>query len=288
MKRLKIGGVPEHFNFPIHLAVENGWFAEEGIEIVWTDFPGGSGDMKKALRAHETDMCILLTEGIVTDIIHGNPSKIISGYVKTSLNWGIHTKPDWNFDKDQPIFDKRIAISRFGSGSHLMPIVNAMMEDTSIHSDQFVEVKNIEGGIEALNNDLADIFYWEKFTTKPYVLEGRLKRIGEFVSPWPCFVIAATNRLIERDPLLVTQVLKVIHKTNQHFMEMTHAPQIIAERYHLDLKDAEKWYHSTEWSVNGWVSNKMLEGVLYSLKEAKIVEPSSSTKGIIWERNKAK
>ncbi|MEO9485179.1 MAG: ABC transporter substrate-binding protein [Ekhidna sp.] len=287
MDKVRIGGVPEHFNLPIHLAVENGWFSKEGIDLAWSDFPGGSGYMKEALRKKEVDLCILLTEGIVTDILKGNPSKIVSSFVKTSLTWGIHTSVDYTEDNSS-IFDKKIAISRFGSGSHLMPIVNAMMEDQQIDLGQFVEVNDINGGIKSLNSGDAEIFYWEKFTTKPYLEKGRLKKIDEFISPWPCFMIAATNDFIASKPSLISKVLKIIHHANHHFMEKSNASQLVAERYNLNEKDAERWYHATEWSVNGWVSNKMLEGVLYSLKEAKIVDQDCSTQGIIWKRNERK
>ena len=82
---IRIGGVPEHFNLPIHLAMESGAFESRGLNIEWTTFKGGTGQMTKALREDEVDVCILLTEGIITDIINGNPSKIISEYVTCLL-----------------------------------------------------------------------------------------------------------------------------------------------------------------------------------------------------------
>ena len=288
MQIVRIGGVPEHFNLPIHLAIEKGWFECENINLEWTDFPGGSGYMKEALRNDEMDMCILLTEGIVTDIVKGNPSKIVSGHVKTSLTWGIHTRTDEGKIDSSSFFDKNIAISRYGSGSHLMPIVHAMMQDQSIDEKQLVEVSDIHGGISSLEEGKADIFYWEKFTTKPFVEGGKLKKIGEFISPWPCFMIAATDKMIADRPETLSSLLKIIHRANQFFMDMKDAPSIVSKRYNLNIKDAERWYHATEWSVNGWVSNKMLEGVLYSLKEAGIVKDDCTTKGIIWERNARK
>ncbi len=288
MKKIKIGGVPEHFNLPIHLAQEMGWFKSAGIDLKWEDFPGGSGDMKEALRNNEVDACILLTEGIVTDVIKGNPSKIISGFVKTSLTWGIHTSSQNSLNSDENFFDKKIAISRLGSGSHLMPIVNAMMKDKSIESQQLLEVKDIHGGIRSLNSREADVFYWEKFTTTPYVESGELKRIGEFISPWPCFMIAATNQIIDTEPELLHNLLQVIYRGNTHFMSLHNASDLVAERYKLDHKDANRWYHATEWYVNGWVSNKMLEGVIFSLKEAGIIDQKASSKGLIWERDKLK
>ena len=67
---LRVGGVPEHFNAPWHTAAKAGLFAERGIDVRWTDFPGGTGAMAKALRDGELDVAILLTEGIVAAAAH--------------------------------------------------------------------------------------------------------------------------------------------------------------------------------------------------------------------------
>ena len=78
MITIRVGGVPEHFNLPIHLAKEAGFFERAGINLEWQDFGGGTGAMTRALREDSCDICILLTEGIITDIINGNPTQIIS------------------------------------------------------------------------------------------------------------------------------------------------------------------------------------------------------------------
>ncbi len=286
MKKICIGGVPEHFNFPILLAREKGWFEEVGIDLIWKNFPGGSGDMKEALRNKELDVSILLTEGIVADIINGNSSKIISGYVKTSLIWGIYTAGSNKLISKEDFFKTKIAISRKGSGSHLMPIVHAMMKEQSIEESQFMEVGDMEGGIHSLNTGDASIFYWEKFTSKPYVENGTLKKIGEFVSPWPCFMIAATNQLIIQEPKLLKDFLQVVYRVNDYFMNLKNASNLVATNYNLLLKDAQRWFHATEWFTNGWVSNKMLEGVLFSLKEAGIIQKNTHSEALIWNRSK--
>ena len=36
--KIRIGGVPEHYNLPIHLAKEAGAFSKRGIDLEWTDF----------------------------------------------------------------------------------------------------------------------------------------------------------------------------------------------------------------------------------------------------------
>lgn len=285
-KKIRIGGVPEHFNLPVQLAIEKGLFTAQNIEIEWVDFPGGTGYMTQALRDNDCDVCILLTEGIVTDILKGNPSKIVSGYVKTSLTWGIHTQTENPLKNHNQIFDRNFAISRLGSGSHLMPIVDALLRDKQINDSQFVPIKNIDGAIKSLGEKETEIFYWEKFTTKPYLEKGNMKMISEFVSPWPCFVIAATENIINSDPELLSSILKIIQKSSADFMKDKTALSLVKDRFNIKTKDAERWYHSTEWATDGWVSNKMLEGVLYTLKEAKIVDENATLNNVIWKRHR--
>ena len=42
MKEVKIVGVPEHFNFPWHMCIENSEFNEAGIDLQWTNVPKGT------------------------------------------------------------------------------------------------------------------------------------------------------------------------------------------------------------------------------------------------------
>ena len=55
MKNIRIAGVPEHFNLPWHMCIENGEFNEAGIDLQWTDVPEGTGKMCQMLRDNETD-----------------------------------------------------------------------------------------------------------------------------------------------------------------------------------------------------------------------------------------
>lgn len=281
---IRIGGVPEHFNLPIHLAMERGDFAEKGIDLQWKTFKGGTGQMTKALREDKTDVCILLTEGIIKDILQGNPSKIISNYVISPLIWGVHTSADNPLYRYRDIFDKTYAISRFGSGSHLMAIVDADSKEQEIDESQFKIIKNLDGALESLAKQETDVFYWEKYTTKPYVDSGQLKRIGEFLTPWPCFVIAATDKVLKEKADSLVEMLRVIHLSCRQFMHSAESIPLVSERYGLKLKDTERWFHSTEWATHGWVSNKMLSSVVYSLQTAGIIEGNNEEVELVWRR----
>ena len=283
---IRIGGVPEHFNLPIHLAIENGEFVSKGIHVTWINYTGGTGEMIAALRNNEVDVCILLTECIVADIIKGNPCKIISEYVTTPLCWGIHTSTKNELEHYPQIFNKKYAISRLGSGSHLMAIVDAHNKGHKLNESQFTIVKNLDGALESLTNLETDVFYWEKFTTKPFVDSKQLKRIGESYTPWPCFVIAASNKMIEEQPENLISLLKIIHDSCDKFMQNEDVIDLVCNRYKQKKQDVEAWYHATEWAYHGWVSDKMLKSVIYNLQISKIIDVGQAIPELIWKRQK--
>ena len=64
MLRLKIGGVPEHFNLPWRMAIEEGKFRAQGVQLHWSDMGGGTGQMIRGLKNKTLDVAVLLTEGI--------------------------------------------------------------------------------------------------------------------------------------------------------------------------------------------------------------------------------
>lgn len=282
--KIRLGGVPEHFNLPIHLAKEKGIFSSRGVDLEWTDFGGGTGQMTKALRNNEVDACILLTEGMIADIVKGSPCKIISEYVTTPLTWGIHTSVNNDLINYRDIFDKKYAISRLGSGSHLMAIVDAESKGHKLNKDHFTIIKNIDGALPSLANLETDVFYWEKYTTKPYVDSGILRRVGEYNTPWPCFVIAATEKILKEHPDSIIRMLRTIHDACDTFMQDDSMIKLVSERYKQKVVDVERWFNSTEWSIHGWVSEKMMKSVLYHLQTAEIIGKDDKIPELVWKR----
>jgi len=281
---IRLGGVPEHFNLPVHLAHEKGAFAERGVDLQWTTFKGGTGQMTKALRNDEVDACILLTEGIITDIANGNPSLIISEYVTSPLIWGIHTGFNNNLRHHSDIYDKKYAISRFGSGSHLMAIVDAHSQGKNIDTEQFNIIKNLDGALSSLSEVSTDVFYWEKYTTKPFVDSGQLRRVGEYLTPWPCFMIAATKKAIKEKPESLIRMLRTIHDSCDYFMQSDDNIDLVAKRYGILPNDVANWYHKTSWAIHGWVSNKILKNVVFHLKTANILKEGQEELDLVWKR----
>ena len=248
MEKIKIGGVPEHFNLPWHLCIENNAFADKNIDVKWTDFPGGTGAMCKALRDKEIDVAIILTEGFVKDMIEGNPSKIVQTYIETPLIWGIHVGAESKYETISDIKDTKVAISRYGSGSHLMAYVNAQKQNWATDNLKFEVIGNLDGAVEGLTNGTADYFMWEHFTTKPLVDSGVFRRVGDCPTPWPCFVIAVRDEVLESKPEVVNEMLKVVNAKTKNFKEKENIAALLADRYEQKLEDIKEWLSITEWS----------------------------------------
>ncbi len=248
MKTVRIAGVPEHFNLPWHLCIENGEFDEVDIDLQWTDVPEGTGKMCQLLREGETDMAVILTEGIIKDIAGGNDSSIVQVYVQSPLIWGIHVDAKSDYQQLSDLENKKVAISRIGSGSHLMAIVNAKNQNWNTQNLQFEIVNTIDGAVEALSNGTADYFMWERFMTKPLVDNGTFRRIADCPTPWPCFVIAVRNEFLKNNKHVVEQILEIINNTTIEFKAIPSIDRTLASKYNQKPEDIQEWLKVTRWS----------------------------------------
>ena len=278
MKTIRVGGVPEHFNFPWHVCIEEGKFQDKGINVIWKDFPGGTGAMNKALRSGEIDVAVILTEGIIKDIIAGNQSRILQTYIGSPLIWGIHVAAGSKFNSVEELKGTKAAISRYGSGSHLMAYVNAEKHHWDIKKDLDFEVVNdIDGAIEALETDKAQYFMWEHFTTKPLVDNRTFRLVADCPTPWPCFVIAASEHALKYNPERLKTMLEVLNKETAHFKEKSNLDKILADAYAQKPEDIKKWLDVTSWSQEQ-ISEAEVEKVQDKLLELNLIsrkQPSS-------------
>lgn len=249
VKKARIGGVPEHFNLAWYLTLKNKEYKEKGINLRWKDYFGGTGQMCKALRNNDIDIAVILTEGIIKDIIAGNKCKIVQVFVKSPLIWGIHVGQKSPYNTLEDVKGKKAAISRFGSGSHLMAYINAQKNGWNLEEDlHFEVVKNLDGAVEGLTSGTADYFMWEKFTTKPLVDNNTFRHIGDCPSPWPCFVIAVREEFLDNEADSLKAILNIINKTTKEFKDIPSIDSTIANRYDQKLEDVQQWLQLTEWS----------------------------------------
>lgn len=251
MKGLKIGGVPEHFNLPWKLAIEEGRFREIGLDLHWSDMSGGTGQMIRGLESGSIDIAVLLTEGITKSILEGLKAKILQVYVVTPLHWGIHVPYKSDIKTVDQLKGKTFAISREGSGSHLMAYVKAGQEGWNPEELKFNVVGDVYGGLWALENNEAQGFLWEKYTTFPFTEQGKCRYIDEVVTPWPCFVIAVREEIIDLHASLLKQMCEIVNKKALEVKNSENTVEVISWRYNLRSGQVENWLIETDWNYEG-------------------------------------
>ena len=270
MNTIKIAGVPEHFNLPWQLTIENNEFKDQSIDLQWTNIPEGTGKLCEMLRKGETDLAVILTEGIIKDILVGNPSKILQIYIQSPLIWGIHVAANSKFQTIADLENTKCAISRKGSGSELMAYVNAHNQNWPIEKLQFEIINTIDGAVEALSNEKADYFMWERFMTKPLVDKGIFRRLDDCLTPWPSFVIVATDKILQEAPHLVQNILEIINAKTATFKEIPEINTTLASRFQQKTEDIQEWISRTQWSQEP-IDADMLNNVQNQLLEFGII-----------------
>ncbi len=252
---LRVGGVPEHFNYPVRQAAANGGFE-------WSEHPGGSGAMAQKLREGELDVALLLTEA-ATLFAHKGDVTIVGSFVDTPLTWGVHALAGSN-----PSLDSRYAVSRMGSGSHLMALVAARQRGAP--DPLFEVVGDLQGARKALKNKEADLFMWEKFTTKPLVDSGEWSRVDEVPTPWPCFAVVCTPEIARQRQDDVSEVLGSVYEKASRISEKD--VDAIAAEYTLKPNDVAEWLTGVKWGPGVRMPTQVIDDCTRALLEAGVLE----------------
>jgi ABC-type nitrate/sulfonate/bicarbonate transport system substrate-binding protein len=280
MIRVNVGGVPEHFNLPWHLAASSGAVAALGVDLVWRDYPDGSGAMAAALRSGELDAALLLTEAAVAGVASGGGFAVASLYTESPLTWGIHVPAASGLHTVADVKGARYAISRHGSGSHLMAYVHARAQGWPTGELTFVSVRNLDGAIAAFASGAADVFFWEKFMTKPLVDAGKFRRVGEFRAPWPAFVLCIADAVGADRRTALAELLEAVLEQANVLVGRADAATLIGARYSLEPSDVAEWLRATRWARRVGIEARDLVEVTRALGELGLVagdfEPASA------------
>jgi hypothetical protein len=152
-----------------------------------------------------------------------------------------------------------------------MSFVLAQQQGWDPSSLSFNVVGDVYGGLWALSNDEAQGFLWEKYTTQPFVDQGKCKRIGEVLTPWPCFVIAVRNEVLNQEAELLNAILAIIQTRAQDLKNSSDAAEVIAWRYALKQNEVQQWLNKTEWSYCSDVATADFEKVISTLGELDLI-----------------
>ena len=245
------------------LAADERAFGDLGVDVEWIDFPGGTGAIMAALESGTIDVATPLTEGAVTAIVNGNPSRLARIFVESPLLWGVHVAADFPAESLEDLEGNRFAISRFGSGSELMSRVLAEDRGWLLDDASWVEVGDVDGALEALSGGDAEIFLWNKSMTQPHVDRGVLRRVDVVPTPWPSFTVAVSEPTRRFTPGLAEAIADVAAARAAGVVFDPGSPALIAERFGLNADDAVAFLDQIEWAEAGQpIDTTMIESVM--------------------------
>ncbi|MEM7612741.1 MAG: ABC transporter substrate-binding protein [Pseudomonadota bacterium] len=269
---LSIVGVPEHFNLPWLFLVAKQSLSDQGISLEWQDVPQGTGAMIDMLNDGTADIALLLTEGAIAGVARGDNLRLLGGWIDTPLQWGVHVAGNSARREPHDLIGGRFAISRFGSGSHLMAGIYADQPHWAGMPPEFVVVDTLDGARKALANNNAEIFLWERYTTKPYVDNGEFRRVDILPTPWPCFVACARADLGEERQRIAFTVLQAACDCAAALLQTDDVALEFSQRYALSIDDVRDWLQVTRWSTDGGLPADLPWSVGTALLNVKMID----------------
>ena len=122
---------------------------------------------------------------------------------------------------------------------------------------------------------------WEHFTTKPLVDNGTFRRIEDCLTPWPCFVIAVRNEILEQHPEAIAYILKVINKQTGSFKNIKNIDSTLAIRYEQKFTDIQKWLKITEWNSGKPITKDLITSIQKQLFRFNVIKEIKNSAAFI-------
>lgn len=245
--RIRIAGVPEPYNLPWHLAMEGRLFAKAGIDLQWHVVHEGTGRMCQMLRDGELDMAVLVTEGAQRDILNGGPHRIVSGFVESPLPWGVHV-PSGSALQAGNLKGIPYAVSRLGSGSHIMAMLHAKKQGWRPADKDLEVVHNMAGAAERMQHGPV-IFLWERYVTQRYVDAGIMRCVDVVRAPWPGFVITARVDFATQHANAIERALTILRSEAEALKDGPHTAELVMQNAGFSEDLAHEWLRHVRWKV---------------------------------------
>jgi sulfonate transport system substrate-binding protein len=172
---------------------------------------------------------------------------------------------------------QKFGISRYQSGSHLMSCVLASQYGWKQSDIQFIINHNFDNLRKSVNDNTTAAFMWEYFMQKPFYDKGEIRRIGQIITPWPCFMIASTKTIISQhlndieNMFIALQNACSIFRTNS-----INSIERISKNFHLNPEDAKAWFDKVNIIATNDIAESTIETTIDALTTANIIDALNS------------
>ena len=100
--------------------------------------------------------------------------------------------------------------------------------------------------------------------------------MDEVVTPWPCFVIAVRDEVLEKYTDLLSEMCKVVNKRAQKVKNDADTVEVISWRYNLRSDQVEKWLYETDWNYEGKEFPLTFEKTIEYLVKLDLLKPEQT------------
>jgi sulfonate transport system substrate-binding protein len=111
-----------------------------------------------------------------------------------------------------------------------------------------------------------------------------LRKVGEIVTPWPCFVIATHTPFYSTSisPLVLQNFLQATQESTRLFKShLEIAIPKISTCSHLSEGDAKKWFEGVSFSEKGEISQKMLIETVDFLRKCGVLKDQVNVENLL-------
>lgn len=103
------------------------------------------------------------------------------------------------------------------------------------------------------------------------------KRIGTCPTPWPCFVIAVRNEILEKHPEAISSVLSTINQYTTGFKRIPGISDILAKRYEQQKEDIKEWMTLTRWNSKKPISKNLISRIQNKMVRFNVIKSKQNS-----------
>ena len=108
-----------------------------------------------------------------------------------------------------------------------------------------------------------------------------LERLGDCPTPWPCFVVAVRNEILENNFKEVKKVLDIINSCTTDFKDTPNIDKTLATRYEQQLEDIQEWLSITEWNDGKPVTKNLITRIQNKMIGFNVIEEKKDSGELI-------
>lgn len=216
LTEVRVAALPIANMAPLYIAIENGYFAEEGLEIVTEGTQGGAAAIP-AMIAGDIDITYTDNVPIITAVAKGLPLVEIGQLTQIREDdeaVGVFVRDDSPIQAPSDLAGATLAVNSLGNVTHLRVLVDLENEGVSADEVTFVEMPmtEIASGITAGRVDAG--FMVEPFTTMIKAQGARqvTDAANALTAGIPADGLAATRQFVQENPETVAAFVRALER----------------------------------------------------------------------------